>query len=318
MRPRTGGARRAGALRLVLWSAAFWALFLGAGCRGFNRAATKAFFFDRRFEKLTSGTDFARRGFEFTSDDLEEADFRGPASSGKVEVFYQGGLEDYAERLASDMDAVIAAAERATAFDIRYRLRLYLFSVNMVPQRASFSIEANHESRVYSAPVFVESGSRPPEKAAVFPAHPFYMLHELAELTLVCPEGPYRLAPDLGWGPFRVVNGTRWFREGWSSTVLPLWKQTRHAGRWRWRQREPRRNQYSLTGKAMSTEGQQPLIDLAPASLQNVEVFQRTGQTRRRETDGVRTNRIRCERSNRNDHAQPAGSVERVYARDGR
>lgn len=204
---------------LIICGAVAALIVCASGCRGFNRAATKAFFHDRYFAKLTSGTQIERSVFRFSEEDIEKAGFLGPASAGEVEVFYQGPLESEAARLAGDMDAIISAAREQTGFDICYRLRIYLFRVDVLPQHVAFRVESDHENRVFSAPAFVEAGAETAESTLFFPAHPFLMLHELTELTLVSPEGPYAVAPDLGWGPFRIVNGTRWFRDGYASYV---------------------------------------------------------------------------------------------------
>ena len=216
---RAVGERCAPSRRLIFFGAIAALIVCAAGCRGFNRVATKALFHDRYFAKLTSGTEFERGGFRFREEDIEKAGFLGPASSGAVEVFYQGGLEGAAGRLAGDMDAIISASREQTGFDICYRLRIYLFRVDVLPHKVDFRVESDHESRVFSAPAFVEAGAETAENTVFFPAHPFLMLHELTELTLVSPEGPYAVAPDLGWGPFRIVNGTRWFRDGYASYV---------------------------------------------------------------------------------------------------
>ncbi len=212
-----GGAARPSLTRLPLAAALAAALLMAAGCRVMNRAATKSFYFDRQYGRITSGTELQRSAFVFTEDHLEDAALEGVAEAGSVEVHYQGGLELEARRLAGYMDAIIAAAQEQTGFEILYGLRLYLLRVDVLPQKVRFRVTTDHAERFYSAPVFVEAGARRRDGALFFPAHPFHMLHELVELSLVKTDGPYRVAPDLGWGPFRIVNGTRWFREGYAS-----------------------------------------------------------------------------------------------------
>lgn len=189
-----------------------------SGCAPVNRCITRTFYVNRSFQKAGSVARIEHRTFAFRSDDLAKARFWGPATSGKVQAYYHAGLEKQADRIARDLDILLGAAREITGFEPVYGVRLYLFRVDDRPKNVRFWLDVERRERTFCAPIFIENGKDIYEDGLwPFPAHPFGILHEIVEMSLIDQDRISPVLPDLKWRIFGFPNYTRWFREGFAS-----------------------------------------------------------------------------------------------------
>ena len=209
--------RRARARRAVLVLATVLVTGL-CGCRPVDHAVTRHI-----YRGMDRGDRSARMSISFRSVngepplvvDERKLPFAGEVSAGHVSAKYQEGLADAAERLVLFTDAVLSETERELGLPMQARLGLVVLAVERHP--SSLHAKLRSETVTYRQPVFLTpqeaAGDAPPE---TFLRELPTIVHELAEITLG-QSRPRRTLQDFAWGPFRVVNYTRWFRDGYAN-----------------------------------------------------------------------------------------------------
>jgi len=191
-------------------------LVASGGCRGMNKQVLKHAYSKGFFENGRAHW-YCNQRYELSDPALEDVNFEGTIAIDDANVSYQSGLEQQAYCIANQINQFIATVKQRTGLKIGCRAKVYLLRVDEVPQNYDMSFASGTEH--FIVPLFVKAGDESCE-ANVYHnfGYPTILMHELTEMSLVFHRDHGRILPDargtvLFFEP-KVLNYTRWFREG--------------------------------------------------------------------------------------------------------
>lgn len=158
--------------------------------------------------------------YRLDDESLEQMTFEGVVEVEDVNVTYQAGLEQQAECLAEQIDGLVGHIESSTSIDIGLGTHVYLLRTDVAP--TPYEMNLRMDPNCFVLPLFVRAGEESCEAiVAVNLIYPYIFMHEMAEMSLVFHEAPGVVLPDAA-GQFlmfrpRLLNYTRWFREGFAN-----------------------------------------------------------------------------------------------------
>jgi len=144
-----------------------------------------------------------------------EQPFAGTCRIGRVSVQFPRGLQTLAEDLAGHLHGMYGFVEERTAVPWAFDLHVRLVRVDAAPGTASGD-GVSLDGSICRVCLFVVTGDESLDALMrVNALYPYSFVHEMTELSLICPEGGASpLLVDAEIGDRRVINGTRWLREG--------------------------------------------------------------------------------------------------------
>jgi len=160
-----------------------------------------------------------RADWKYRLDDarLRQMKFAGAVQVEDVNVSYPLGLDQQARCLADQIYGLVRHIEELTGLDVRLGTEVYLLRLDNIP--SSYQMTFARDPNYFTMPLFVQAGQESCEaivgKNVVYPA---VFAHELVEVSLIFRKSPGAVLADIA-GPVpllgpRLLNYTRWFREG--------------------------------------------------------------------------------------------------------
>ena len=145
----------------------------------------------------------------------KEQPFAGTAASGRVSVRYPLGMQPLAEEIARQIDGMYGFVQRRTSVRWAFDITVSLVRVDEIPA-ASVGDRARLIPDGIGVNLFV-----PVEDETLDgiirsnQLYPYSFVHEVTELSLICPEGGRSpVLVDAMINDNLIIGDTRWFREG--------------------------------------------------------------------------------------------------------
>ena len=188
-----------------------------SGCQGVSKELTRRVVYTKSSHPRGQFNWETQQTYYLTDSKLHKMAFEGTIEIQDVNVSYQHGLEEQARCIADQINHLISHIEDATALHLRYGVKVYLLRVERVPQniRMHFKMDCND----FIQPLFVQAGDESCEAVTSYnELYPTILAHEITEMSLIFAKDGGVVLPDVEGQLFlltgRLLNYTRWFREG--------------------------------------------------------------------------------------------------------
>lgn len=163
---------------------------------------------------------------------LRKTTFEGTVETEDANVVYQFGLKEQARYVANQINDLTSHIESSTGLKICYSTRVYLLRQERIPE--NYEIRFKNEPGVFTMPLFVSAGDESCQAIILRNlGYPEALAHELVEMSLIFHKPPGVVLPDVEGELFflkpKMLNYTRWFREGFAEYAGVLAHQMVHS-----------------------------------------------------------------------------------------
>lgn len=202
-------------------------LVLSGGCRSLNKDLVIRVL-PKALARQSQGSWVASGKYVLTDSNLRKTTFEGTVETEDANVIYQFGLKEQARQIANQINDLTSHIESSTGLKICYATRVYLLRQERIPE--NYEIRFESEPGIFTMPLFVSAGDESCQAIVLRNlGYPELLAHEIVEMSLIFHKPPGVVLPDVeGELLFlkpKMLNYTRWFREGFAEYVAVLAKQ---------------------------------------------------------------------------------------------
>ncbi|MDH4238161.1 MAG: PDZ domain-containing protein [Phycisphaerae bacterium] len=202
-------------------------LVLSGGCRSLNKDLVIRVL-PKALARQSQGSWVASGKYVLTDSNLRKTTFEGTVETEDANVIYQFGLEEQARQIANQINDLTSHIEDSTGLKICYATRVYLLRQERIPE--NYEIRFESEPGIFTMPLFVSAGDESCQAIVLRNlGYPELLAHEIVEMSLIFHKPPGVVLPDFAGELLflkpKMLNYTRWFREGFAEYVAVLAQQ---------------------------------------------------------------------------------------------